>query len=411
LVLANRKAPKNGYALVYLCNESDEMVYFDNLQVNHNRGRFIEENHYYAYGLKIAGISSRKLADALDGAIDNKYLYNDKELIDDADLNWYDYGFRNYDPQIGRFPQLDPLTFQYPHYTPYQYAGCEPIANIDLDGLEEWKVLEAFTFVHKVRNLLPSIVQGIRVISEAARLGQIQSQGAADGWANAASVGAWKLFGGFNLDNYYDPADQLAYLNGWVEGHYAGKLQAISEMGAGGGGLLATGWTGVGAAISGSVALHGLAVEATSNIEIAKIQELINNLKTEMAYMKSHESQSSSNESESSSSDKTNSVEVAYDGKSVPVYRGGNDFTVKPGAAKIDKETGLVKTTHGVSLEVHPANAEKFGTPYKIESIPEGLKIEQRGVRLDHFQIMPAKQMQLEEFQKLLNQVKVSPIK
>lgn len=41
-------------------------------------------------------------------------LYNDKELFDDADLNWYDYGFRNNDPQIGRFTQLDPLTDDYP---------------------------------------------------------------------------------------------------------------------------------------------------------------------------------------------------------------------------------------------------------------------------------------------------------
>ena len=57
------KAPKNGYAFVYLSNESDEHVYFDNLKVTHNRGRIIEENHYYAYGLKIAGISSTKLGD------------------------------------------------------------------------------------------------------------------------------------------------------------------------------------------------------------------------------------------------------------------------------------------------------------------------------------------------------------
>lgn len=47
-----------------------------------------------------------------------------------------DYGFRNYDAQIGRFPQLDPLTDDYPELTNYQYAGNEPIANVDLDGLE-----------------------------------------------------------------------------------------------------------------------------------------------------------------------------------------------------------------------------------------------------------------------------------
>ena len=63
-------------------------------------------------------------------------MYNDKELFDDADLNWYDYGFRNYDPQIGRFTQLDPLTYDYPSLTPYQYASDDPITNVDIDGLE-----------------------------------------------------------------------------------------------------------------------------------------------------------------------------------------------------------------------------------------------------------------------------------
>lgn len=147
LVLANIKSPKNGYAYVYLSNESNEPVYFDNFKVGDNRGRIIEEDHYYSFGLKIAGISSKKLPDPNEGNVDNKHLYNDKELWDDADLNWYDYGFRNYDPQIGRFPQLDPLTDDYPHYTPFQYAGNEPIANVDLDGLEEKLVIKGLETV------------------------------------------------------------------------------------------------------------------------------------------------------------------------------------------------------------------------------------------------------------------------
>ena len=49
LQLLNIRAPKNGYCYVYLSNESDEMVYFDNLKVTHDRGRIIKENHYYAY--------------------------------------------------------------------------------------------------------------------------------------------------------------------------------------------------------------------------------------------------------------------------------------------------------------------------------------------------------------------------
>ena len=79
---------------------------------------------YNAFGLKIAGISGQKFGNAnYEGELQNHYLYNDKELFEDADLNWYDYAFRNYDPQIKRFPQLNPLTWDYPYYTPYQYAG------------------------------------------------------------------------------------------------------------------------------------------------------------------------------------------------------------------------------------------------------------------------------------------------
>ncbi|MEP6845650.1 MAG: hypothetical protein ABI861_06590, partial [Panacibacter sp.] len=87
LPLTNIKAPKNGYVYVYLSNESNEMVYFDNFNVALNRGRIIEEDHYYVYGLKIAAISSQKLPDPNEGNIDNKNLYNDKELFDDADLD------------------------------------------------------------------------------------------------------------------------------------------------------------------------------------------------------------------------------------------------------------------------------------------------------------------------------------
>ena len=136
LVLPNIQAPKNGYAYVYVSNESDEAVYFDNLQVANNHGAILEEDHYYAYGLKIAGISSRVLPDPNEGFVKNKNLYNDQEIVSEADLNWYDYGYRNYDPQIGRFVQQDPLTDDNRSFTPYSYADDEPIGNVDEDGLD-----------------------------------------------------------------------------------------------------------------------------------------------------------------------------------------------------------------------------------------------------------------------------------
>ena len=56
----------------------------------------------------------------------------------------YDYGARIYNPQIGKFLSIDPLSPQYPWYTPYQFAGNKPIWAIDLDGLEEFIVTVEF---------------------------------------------------------------------------------------------------------------------------------------------------------------------------------------------------------------------------------------------------------------------------
>ena len=55
-------------------------------------------------------------------------------------IGMIDAAFRNYDAQIGRFTQLDPLTWEFPELTNYQYASDEPIANVDMDGLEKANV-------------------------------------------------------------------------------------------------------------------------------------------------------------------------------------------------------------------------------------------------------------------------------
>lgn len=47
-----------------------------------------------------------------------------------------DYGMRIYDPRLGRFLSVDPLTKSYPSLSPYPYAMNRPIDGIDLDGLE-----------------------------------------------------------------------------------------------------------------------------------------------------------------------------------------------------------------------------------------------------------------------------------
>ena len=149
----------------------DNGIYFDNLQAGIVQGNIAEENHYYAYGLKIATLSSKKLGDNYEGTLKNNYLYNGKELFDDADLGWYDYGFRNYDPQIGRFTQLDPLTDDYPLLTPYQYASCDPITNIDVDGLEGCPSVGGMTgYIGKVGS---SLGRGAGILQEVSKVGPL----------------------------------------------------------------------------------------------------------------------------------------------------------------------------------------------------------------------------------------------
>jgi RHS repeat-associated protein len=85
-----------------------------------------------------------------------RYGFNGKELDKSNEFgtsNVYDYGFRIYNPSIGRFLSVDPLTRSYPELTPYQFASNTPIWAIDLDGLEAWIV----TYNHKPNQAVPSV--------------------------------------------------------------------------------------------------------------------------------------------------------------------------------------------------------------------------------------------------------------
>lgn len=72
-----------------------------------------------------------------------RYGFNGKENDNEVkgEGNQQDYGMRIYDPRIGRFLSVDPLTKGFPNLTPYQFASNNPIALIDVDGLEGKKPL------------------------------------------------------------------------------------------------------------------------------------------------------------------------------------------------------------------------------------------------------------------------------
>jgi RHS repeat-associated protein len=92
----------------------------------------ITATDYYPFGLEMPGRTFQ--------SGNYRYGFNGKE--NDRNGSWsgnqlvQDYGFRLYNPAIGKFLSVDPITKDYPELTPYQFASDCPISAIDLDGLE-----------------------------------------------------------------------------------------------------------------------------------------------------------------------------------------------------------------------------------------------------------------------------------
>jgi hypothetical protein len=86
-------------------------------------------------------------------------------------------------------------------------------------------------------------------------------------------------------------------------------------------------------------------------------------------------------------------------------YRGGSSLRPRPGEVRIDPATGLLRTTHGISVFDRPDNLDRFGGAYEVMTVPDNLRIIQRGRDPHHFEIVPAVPMSFAEYETALQQI------
>ena len=110
----------------YVYNYTDHLgnVRLSYAKNNNAALEILEENNYYAFGLKHKGYGGVNL-----GNPNYHYKYNGKELQENS---MYDYGARLYMPEIGRWNAVDPLVEK--THDPYGYVWNNPIRFIDPTG-------------------------------------------------------------------------------------------------------------------------------------------------------------------------------------------------------------------------------------------------------------------------------------
>ncbi len=111
-----------------------------NVRIMFDENKQVLQNYsYYPFGMEMP--ARQKQSEGGNGfdynastTLKNDYLYNGKELQDEFGLGWYDYVFRFYDPQLGRWHVPDPLAEEYYKWSPFNYALNNPIKFIDPNG-------------------------------------------------------------------------------------------------------------------------------------------------------------------------------------------------------------------------------------------------------------------------------------
>jgi RHS repeat-associated protein len=152
----------------------------------------VSATDYYPFGWAMPGRTYT--------AASYKYGFNGKENDNEVkgEGNQQDYGMRIYDPRLGRFLSVDPITAKFPMLTPYQFASNSPILGVDMDGLEFRHYPKISDKAKIILNGAGNVIFGVgATIGSGYYIVQTGGAGAALGGATAMSLSLGEVAIGF----------------------------------------------------------------------------------------------------------------------------------------------------------------------------------------------------------------------
>jgi RHS repeat-associated protein len=186
-----------GYIYIYLSNEetSPVEVYFDDFRVTQTKSAVVQVDDYYQFGLAFNSYSR-------ENSVPNRWKFQGQEHVDELGLGWDSFKWRNHQPEIGRFFNVDPLSEKYYYNSTYAFSENKVTSHIELEGLEgisikaltngESEKLErlAQPLIEKVNEPLPAGAQKVVNGGSNILLGVAGAAGAALGIGATQGAGA-----------------------------------------------------------------------------------------------------------------------------------------------------------------------------------------------------------------------------